>query len=433
MATTVETTTPQEISLEKTHLHLAQENGRFYGALLDVLISRSEDLPTKQQKIRTLRDDLPPHLRALYQKGAEGLVEELNYNHSLIGRVKGQEVAFLVSDILESEKDVNKRIEIMRQIKSSNPVFVEPSPGIFVLVLDEPGFKASHNILSGYDQGYNGGENIDGFARTRSDHDKPTYIVMPRNPGWGRPEQVTMGILRHETHHVLWSFLKRKGFIRKPQEKTPELATAFANVRNEFAAYLISSGPLVKDNQFLLSYSQDQEAMVATIDANNFIAVCCELARQNKFDRLTFLYAVMKSRDFAELKANLAELTPVVSDPSQPPVDVLFNTWATGTGVSPRRNWAQPIQDLLALKKITITWEQVAVFCRTKIEEKKGKQPHKKWTDQSVLTEIFQAKYGDISTIEQFIVALGYQLTYNDSFPEGKRIRLGKIPPKSSP
>ncbi|MBI4008880.1 hypothetical protein HY357_01490 [Candidatus Roizmanbacteria bacterium] len=155
--------------------------------------------------------------------------------------------------------------------------------------------------------------------------------------------------VRHEFHHFIWNFLERGNFVREPQEVSPELSKAFGNFRNELAAYIIEGRSLADIDPYAMTYTPDRDIQKLADDTKSFAYVCMEIARSKGVELSSFLYPAMTSRNFAELRANMLELTPVDEQVQIETVNAIYDMWGKKGAV------LDSIQAVLKDKNATIT------------------------------------------------------------------------------
>lgn len=285
---------------------LAVANGRFYESLVDICLSNGSE-KVKQARLDEALNGIPDHARGLYVKGLKVFQSELSYNHASLDKYKGNEISHLISVALEAKGWNENTIKyfLKEHVKAGQAFLTEPTPGIIIV---HPNLRldfqlVQYHVMSGR------GKYI-GF----DDREEPSFLIMPQGNDYkGNPH------LNHESHHLIWHFLERSGFVRSPKDTSPELEETFGAFRDEFAAYIVEGyqgenfRAEAKDSRYIsrgLLQSSDETSLGLASDVISLAASSMERAQKMGIDSNAFLYPVMISRNFAELKANLLKLVP---------------------------------------------------------------------------------------------------------------------------
>jgi len=303
---------------------IASETGKFYNSLIDTYLEFKTP-KEQQEQIERLIEILPNHMKKLYREGVKRLQEEIEKNYTLLKEHQGEEIRYLLSSWMTSQKRNTEEIEqILHQVNRAQ--FVEPSPGIAIIVAEEDFFE----LLQEHDIIPDGGQAV----HFRGNYDHPSFIIIQRIPSGKSLTKDTSWVkenttLRHEFHHFIWHFLERRGdYLRKVSESSPKLTKAFRSFRNELAAYLIEKRPT---NELIepvfLTYMKDDEIFEVASDARNFAMFCINVAKQKNVDPQNFLYACMTSKNFSELKNNFAILTPLDKIDAES-IAILYSVWS---------------------------------------------------------------------------------------------------------
>src|SRR3989344_9638797 len=112
---------------------VAEASGRFYNSFLDAYLTNG--LPeNKTLQIEQLVENLPPHMRKLYEEGLNRYQAELEANHGLLEQQRGHEVGYLLSAVLRSERRPEEEIrDILSQATPDKARFIEPTPGVAII------------------------------------------------------------------------------------------------------------------------------------------------------------------------------------------------------------------------------------------------------------------------------------------------------------
>ncbi len=115
--------------------------------------------------------------------------------------------------------------------------------------------------------------------------------------------------IRHEMHHFIWNFLERRGDFLKPiSESSPAHTKAFRWFRDEISAHLISKHNVSEANPKFLTYVDDEEILAIAKETRDIVSTCVQAGQEKGMDPQTFLYAVMRSRNFVECRKNVMDL-----------------------------------------------------------------------------------------------------------------------------
>lgn len=325
--------TPLETtSVSRTRLELARANGELYNLLLDTFLTAGNQDAKKQQAYQLI-EVMPSHARNLYREGMRRFYKELEANHALIAEHKGDEAKYLLGVGLRSDgkTEESKIQEVLGQVTPDKIRFIEPTPGVAILEAKENFFRylQEQGLIS---------DNSVGHYYLSNDREKPSFFIVPVL-SWENSSEKGASFtrklsIRHEFHHLIWNFLQRSKFVREPAEETPELTEAFSFFRDELGAYIALDAYVIvgraigtlEPESFV--YTKDKEILKKATDAIGYIAACMEIAGRSDVKPATFLYAVMTSRNFAELKRKASELTPppsLITDVAT--IGSLFMTW----------------------------------------------------------------------------------------------------------
>lgn len=331
---------------------LAQANGYFYNGLLDIYLSNDKD---KQTKVTQLIENLPPHMRHLYAEGIRRFQEQLVLNNTLMEPFRGQEVAHLLSKVMEGSAMPDEiKTEVLEQATPDKIRFVEPSPGVFLL-------QADHNFY--YYLTRKGITSFDssGIAMLGNADNEPSFMIT-RSPDLTSEDTSLVAektSVRHEFHHIIWHFLDKSGFLRKADEATPELSTAFEHFRSELSAYNIEGRSVNEIDPYAMVYTKGSLIQQQATRTKSLAYICTELAKIKGIDRSIFLYPVMTSSNFAELANKYVALTPLNKDIDIESANFLYSLWTPRGGTI-----SESIFELLGRKNAHIdleTMKQVAI------------------------------------------------------------------------
>lgn len=367
------TTTPPVETIERAfksasaeaRRKMAEAAGKFYDGFLSTLL----DPGTEEEKFRKVYqtvDSLPHHMRRLYAKGVDWFEEELEWNTLLLSRVRGHEAEALLKSAISRNFEGKPNLEVADKIQSQLEIvtqhlqavrYFEPTEGILIIeappaIFDLVKSKLPFDATSAVGIYFNRGER---FL-------EPTFIVLDQQhiakiSEWGRE-----AISRHELHHLVWDYLTETGFARPVKEKTPERAKAFASFRNELAAYVNQGLDTVADlgNEAFIYKSDDQEIQDETTLTRQFAALCAEVtAKSSNYDSSIFLYPIMTSENFGDLRKRMAEMVPV--DPEKPEqlLAVAFEAWRSLDQIyrPTRGQIVSSMVELFKLKEIEVSPE----------------------------------------------------------------------------
>jgi hypothetical protein len=324
---------------------LAKANGTFYNSLLDINLS-TDTKEAKQKQLSEATAALPKHARGLYKKGLQAFQDELQVNHALLEQHRGKEVGYLVSETLQAGRYKREIGDVLDHLKPELVRFIEPSSGLPIILMEEE----LYNYLAEFDITILGSSAI---CLANDDRETPSYIIVKAhgldNDG-GDSSYVGNAMFRHELHHFVWHFLERSNFVREVQESSPELVEAFRTFRHEFAAYLVGGNMLsyIFDPERLTN-SRDIDINERAMDIKEFVDVCMKIAANRGIDAQSFLYPVMTSGSFAELKKNILKLTPVDEQISPDDAIGIFDLWSESS------NSRDIVTQILKEKHVTIS------------------------------------------------------------------------------
>ncbi|MBI3620134.1 hypothetical protein HY214_03270 [Candidatus Roizmanbacteria bacterium] len=338
------------LSLEPKR-RMASATGRFYNSLIDTYLT-AQTPEERQIEIDKLVAGLPDPMQKLYREGLHKFQEELEENHTLLERHRGNEVRYLLEMVMTSEgRSAEEKEQILA--RCSQAAFSEPAPGVAVVQTEQDFFeflKEHGLVLVEAGAVHFGGDN----------RSLPSFLIVKRmSLEKSFAEDGTQmkgdGFVRHEFHHFLWNFLERRGdFLRKTAESSPTLTTAFSHFKDEVAAYIIDRGGPGDIGADILTYSDDEEILKTARDVRDLITVCIEIAKGKDVDPQEFLYASMSARSFAELKDGFVDLTPLDKIDSGG-VAALYSAWTGDNTFFGTYYKERPqVVELLRRKKLTV-------------------------------------------------------------------------------
>lgn len=330
----------------EAHRRIAGENGKFYNSLIDTYLE-ARTPEDQQTRVTHLVDNLPGAMKKLYSEGLNKFQEELRANHKLLEQHRGDEVRYLFSSVMSSDGKRAEEIEGILE-HSDRARFVEPSPGVAVIEVEKDFFRSLREMGLFHADGH-------AVAFASDNRGEPSFLVVQRmslekSLLEDNSRTAKDSTIRHEFQHFIWNFLERRGdFLRKVGEKTPELAKAFENFRDEVGAYIIEGSRLGNIEADLLVYSSDDEILTTATDARDLAVLCIEIARNKGVNSQTFLYGSMTSRNFAELKDKFTELVPIEGILDQASVASLYVAWVRNDAAGSK------LPEFLERKKATVS------------------------------------------------------------------------------
>lgn len=396
----IETKEAKDSSVMEVHRKLAHENGEIYNKIIDYYLGGQDDVDA----LNRLIDSVGPQLKKVYQNGFIKFQEELSKNQELLRAHRGHEAEFLLKNVMEVVGIDKAKIDsIIQDIDKAH--FVEISSGVPILQLEKDFFaKFCIDVYGIPPQG-------DAVCFNSDDPKDASFLVTQRKTLERRfSEDISLikkhPFARHEFHHFIWNFLKRReDFLRKPQERNLAFNEAFEKFRDEISAYIISNGDASIAEPEILVYSKDKEILDVARDAKDFTTLCIQVGGALGVESQDFIYAAMVSRNFNELKSRFLELVTLDKkslDKKQ--LEAIYSIWPKNYRIN------RQLAELLRKKDIEISTEVFKEFCDKQLIDKKIKN--------------IKDFFAELSKLQKFGEAIGVSLNTDEITAEILRARL---------
>jgi hypothetical protein len=156
--------------------------------------------------------------------------------------------------------------------------------------------------------------------------------------GWGSlvaiaesGDEATRKTTEHEIHHLVWHFLGRAGFLRKPDMQDAEGIRAFDLFRSEFSAHIFTEGGSIAPAHIKirdvepkkLVYTENKAILETAGRTRDYISLCMEVAAKKGIPPEDFMYAAVRSRNFQEMRENCFILARITGAEDSDLLDVL--------------------------------------------------------------------------------------------------------------
>ena len=341
---------------------LARAHGQFYNQVIDVYLEAGGTLQDKEAKIERLIDNLPgvvnTSFRAGYRKALVGLNQSLQKNHDLLEDFRRGGVDALMTQIVRVSEDndhpADKLIEGFRPIKEflyerfsqldrkdrdaiyflSNTILrfhsgtfeekkvllegvikfylshksdevkpaelVESTQGVFVMELEEDfyDFLVAQGII------------FPSTAIALLGQSEKGVSFMYTQKAYVQGSTLEKMAKRHEFHHLLWNFLGHNDFLRKNNIVDKEVGHAFERYRDEISAYLLD-GANFRGGGHGMTYSDNPRIIEMAGNVGDYLDLMVRAGGIVGISRFDFIYSVMTSRNFDELKQKIADVFDV--------------------------------------------------------------------------------------------------------------------------
>jgi hypothetical protein len=284
---------------------IAETVGETYVHLVERVISLNHELDDKT--IEDLLGDSPEHMKSLLFEGLVILRNEIKKNKVILEKYGGKDKEGIIKDYLKYSKLEEKKVRISCDIDEEieNCTYTELAGGIPLIGL-------TFDIKTMLSRAGTGSP--DGWTTSTSDsglcfifYPLPAQMKESELEPWLRKflNESNFKIKKHELHHIIWSLLERGGFAREPNDDTSELREAFLHIRHELVAHILSESNI---KEAIFGFNPKDKPIVDIVNSViDIISSLRESAKQEGLDQQIFIYSILKSRNFMELRDNILQ------------------------------------------------------------------------------------------------------------------------------
>lgn len=284
---------------------IAETVGEIYVHLVEKVISLNHELD--DTTVEDLLSDLPEHLRGLFHEGLVILRNEIRKNKLILEKYAGKNKEGIIKDYLEYSKLEDKKIYVSRDIDEEikNCTYTELAGGIPLIGLTFDIKKALGRAGTGSPDGWTTSTSDTGICFVF--YPLPAQMKESDLEPWLRKllNESDFKVKKHELHHLIWGLLERGGFAREPNDDSSELRKAFLNLRHELVAHILSESDI---EDAIFGFNPKNKSIIDLVNSTiNTISSLRETIIQAGVSQEVFIYSILKSRNFEELRGNILQ------------------------------------------------------------------------------------------------------------------------------
>lgn len=190
---------------EKRELDLARTHGAFYTKLIEMVLDESS-MDVVPVKADNLLSSLPPHLQRLYRSGEGKLVSKLDFQKNWVDENKAEAVDKLTEMVMPSNPGSDEQKAIVIEKTRETGELWEPFPGIPVVVIPAETYDEWKRLGGVFGSG-------SAVAFLGDQKEEISFLLLREKR---MIQELSNTQVMHESHHLIWHFLSRSGFLRRP-------------------------------------------------------------------------------------------------------------------------------------------------------------------------------------------------------------------------